>query len=69
MVIYQSLVNRYVIPVIERHKAEGRTEGRAEGVQAQNELWNAWLQRKEAAEAEGIEFNEPRPGTTENPGS
>ena len=65
MVIYQSLFNRYVRPVIERHEARGR----AEGMQAQNELWHAWLQRKEAAEAEGIEFNEPPPGTAENPGS
>ena len=73
MVIYQSLVNRYVRPVIERHEARGRAQGRAEGhtegAQVQNGLWNAWLQRKEAAEAQGIEFNEPRPGTTENSGS
>ena len=68
MVIYQSLVNRYVWPVIERHEARGRAEGHAqghaEGMQAQNEIWNAWLQRKESAEAQGIEFNEPPPGTT-----
>ena len=69
MVIYQSLFNRYVRPVIERHEARGRAQGRAEGMQAQNEIWNAWLQRKEAAEAQGIEFNEPPPGTTENPSS
>ena len=43
MTLYQALVNRFVNPVIERHKAEGmvvglakgrvegRTEGRAEG--------------------------------------
>ena len=65
MVIYQSLANRFVKPVIERHEARGR----AEGAKAQNELWNAWLQRKESAEAQGIEFNEPLPGTTENSGS
>ena len=65
MVIYQSLANRFVKPVIERHEARGR----AQGVQAQNEIWIAWLQRKEAAEAQGIEFNEPPPGTTENSGS
>ena len=63
MVIYQSLVNRYVRPVIERHEARGRAQGRAEGAQVQNDLWNAWLQRKEAAEAQGIEFNEPPPRT------
>ena len=38
MTLYQAMVNRYVIPVIERHKAEGRAEGmeqgRAEGERA-----------------------------------
>ena len=71
--IYQSLVNRYVKPVIELHEARGRAEGhaqgRAQGAQVQNELWHAWLRRKQAAEAQGIEFNEPPPGTTENSGS
>ncbi|MCY3819360.1 MAG: DUF4351 domain-containing protein [Gammaproteobacteria bacterium] len=32
MTLYQAMVNRYVIPVIERHKAEGRAEGLAEGI-------------------------------------
>ena len=31
MTMYQAMVNRWVIPVIERHKSEGRTEGRTEG--------------------------------------
>ncbi len=31
MSLYQFVVNRYVIPVIEGHKAEGREEGRVEG--------------------------------------
>ena len=65
MVIYQSLFNRYVKPVIERHEAKGR----AEGAQVQNELWHAWLRRKEAAKAQGLEFNEPPPVTTESSGS
>ena len=73
MVIYQSLVNQFVKPVIERHEARGRAEGHAqghtEGAQVQNGLWHAWLRRKEAAEAQGIEFNEPPPGTAQNPGS
>ena len=33
MTLYQAMVNRYVIPVIERHKAEGRAEGLAEGME------------------------------------
>ena len=33
MTMYQAMVNRWVIPVIERHKAEGRAEGLAEGLE------------------------------------
>ena len=65
MVMYQSLANRFVRPVIERHVAEGH----AQGAQAQNELWMAWLRRKEAAEADGMEFNEPPPQAPGAPGS
>ena len=50
---YQSLVNKYVIPVIEAHRAEGRA--------AQQQLWTKWLERKTQAESQGIPFNEPPP--------
>ena len=33
MTLYQAMVNRWVIPVIERHKSEGRAEGLAEGLE------------------------------------
>ena len=33
MTLYQAMVNRYVFPVIEGHKAEGRAEGLAEGIE------------------------------------
>ena len=59
MVVYQSLVDRFVTPVIDKHIAKG--------MQVQNERWHAWLQRKESAEAEGVEFNEPTPGTNQEP--
>ena len=58
MVIYQSLVNTFVTPVIERHKAEG--------ARAQNELWQAWLLRKQQADTQGLAFNEPPPGADRN---
>ena len=67
MVVYQSLVNTFVTPVIERHEARGRAEGKAQGIaqgqQEQNTLWRTWLQRKLEAEAQGLEFNELPPGT------
>ena len=69
MSLYQFVVNRYVIPVIEGHKAEGREQGRAEGrvegreqglAEARSE-WQAWNERRLAAEREGREFTEPTP--------
>ena len=33
MTLYQAMANRWVIPVIERHKSEGRAEGLAEGLE------------------------------------
>lgn len=32
MTLYQAMANRWVIPVIERHKAEGRAEGLEQGM-------------------------------------
>ena len=61
MSLYQAMVNRFVIPVIEAHKAEGRDCGRAE-VMAE---WRAWNERRLAAEREGREFVEPPPGGSE----
>ena len=43
------------------------SKGKAEGkVEAYQEMRIAWEQRREAAEAKGIEFNEPRPEPPEN---
>ena len=73
MVLYQYAVNRWVKPVINRNveagraegRAEGITEGRAEGItegrtEADQE-WAGWLARKEAAESQGLPFDEPPP--------
>ena len=56
--VYQAMVNRYVIPVIEKHKADGRAEGRAE----EREEWQAWNRRRIEAEKRGRKFDEPPPG-------
>ena len=65
MSLYQFVVNRYVIPVIEAHKAEGRAEGRDQGrtegrAEARAE-WQSWNERRLAAERAGREFTEPTP--------
>lgn len=52
--VYQAMVNRYVIPVIEKHKADGRAEEREE--------WQAWNRRRIEAENRGRKFDEPPPG-------
>ena len=70
MTLNQFLVNRFVLPVIEAHKAEGRaegraqgrTEGRAEGREEARAEWRAWYERRLDAERRGREFAEPPPG-------
>lgn len=52
--MYQAMVNRLVIPVIEAHKAKGREEVMEE--------WRAWNKRRLAAEREGRQFDESPPG-------
>ena len=47
-------------------RAQGRAEGHAEGRAEMRSEIEAWLRDKEQAEREGIEFNEPMPGTQEN---
>ena len=71
MTLYQAMVNRFVNPVIERHKAEGmvvglakgREEGLAEGQAAERSQWQHWNRRRLDAEAAGQPFHEPPPGT------
>ncbi len=61
MSLYQFVVNRYVVPVIEGHKAEGREQGREEGRAESRAEWQAWNERRLAAEREGRDFTEPTP--------
>jgi len=63
MSVYQAMVNRYVIPVIEKHKAEGRVEGRA----AEREAWRAWNRRRVEAEQRGQQFDEAPPDAARPP--
>ena len=49
-------------------RAEGRTEGRAEGEAQTQAAWEAWNERRIAAEASGEPFDEPPPGTSQSKG-
>jgi len=57
MTFYQAMVNRFVIPVIEKHKAEGREEGRAEA----DSEWAEWNRCRVEAERRGRDFDESSP--------
>ena len=57
------LRQKFIEPLKERQKEEGREEGRTEGRAEMRVEFLGWLQRKEEAEREGREFNEPVPGT------
>ena len=73
MTFYQAMVNRYVTPVIEKHKAEGRAEGLAEGLERgleqgleqgsteAHEEWTAWNRRRIDAQRRGHNFDEAPP--------
>ena len=79
MVTARYLGNKFVQPLIERHKAEGRVEGiavgRAEGREegmsegiatgeaAERRRWTEWNSRRVDAERAGLPFNEPPPAS------
>ena len=53
MSLYQAMVNRFVNPVIEARRDEGRRENARR--------WRAWNRRRINAEAQGLPFTEPPP--------
>ena len=61
MSLYQAMVNRFVIPVIEKHEARGRAEGLEQGRAESRAEWRAWNERRLAAERDGREFTESPP--------
>ena len=59
MVTARYLGNKFVQPLIERHKAEGREEGET----AANRRWTEWNSRRVEAERAGVSFDEPPPAS------
>ena len=53
---------------VARIHAEGRAAGRAEGEAQTQATWEAWNERRMAAEASGEPFDEPPPGTSSTEG-
>ena len=60
MVVADYFTRRWLNPLKESLRAEGRAEGEARN-QAE---WVAWNERRMAAEAKGEPFDEPPPGTS-----
>ena len=71
LVTARYLGNKFVKPLIERHKAAGReegvavgrVEGREEGEAAERRRWTEWNSRRIEAERAGVPFNEPPPAS------
>ena len=67
MVTARYLGNKFVQPLIERHKAEGREEsmtaGIATGEAAERRRWTEWNSRRVEAERAGLPFDEPPPAS------
>ena len=57
MTFYQAMVNRFVIPVIEKHREEGREQGKSQA----HEEWIAWNRRRVEADRQGRDFDESPP--------
>ena len=65
MTLSQWITANWVTPYIQKAEARGRSEGISQGVAKSNAEWRAWLERKDAAEAQGLAFDEPPPGGRE----
>ena len=53
--------NRGVADGIAQGITQGIAQGMAQGAEQNQQMWEDWLRRKETAEAEGREFDEPPP--------
>lgn len=61
MTFYQAMVNRFVIPVIEQHREEGRAQGLEQGMSQAHDEWTAWNRHRIDAERRGRDFDESPP--------
>ena len=67
MVLGDYIEERWLNPLKERRRREAeerREQARAEGAAQTQAAWEAWNERRMAAEADGEPFDEPPPGTS-----
>ena len=55
------LIPAAVKKILEQGREQGREEGREEGRMAERAAWEAWLLRRDDAEANRVPFDEPPP--------
>ena len=53
--------------ILDRYK-RGKEEGRQEGIEENQRQWREWYERSQAAQREGLPFDEPPPGVEEKGG-
>ena len=58
MVLFAPLLKK---KFIDQGRKEGLAEGEKRGQKAEHQRWEAWLKRRDEAEANGLPFNEPPP--------
>ena len=63
MVTARYLSNKFLEPLKEKRRAEGREEGRAEGREEERRKWTDWNRRRLEAETSGVPFDEPPPSS------
>ncbi len=61
IVRYVMVLARHLEERLERVRERRRAEGREEGREEANARWEAWNARREAADAQGLPFDEPPP--------
>ena len=68
MVVADYITQRWLNPLKKRLREEAIAEGRAQGEARNQAAWEAWNERRMAAEASGEPFDEPPPGTSSTEG-
>ena len=63
MVTARYLTNKFVKPVIEKHRSEGRAKGIEAGRTEERRLWTEWNTRRIEAEKNGETFDELPPAS------
>ena len=55
------LSSKFVTPIVDRYREEGKVKGLEEGRSEMHRAWLTWYRKSEDAKAKGIPFDEPPP--------